>query len=150
MPSAKATPVLDPIEFFTGLTQGQGRVKVVFKSAVPLKVKSRGVPDGKGGLVIDQRVREGDKPARVRRWIIRPDGAGRFTGTLTDAAGPVTVSAGGNAARIAYTMKNGLGVEQWLVLADDRRTIRNRMTIRKWGLRVASVEERIAKARPPA
>ena len=144
MPPAKETPVLDPISYFIGHTSGRGRVKVVFKSAVPLKVESLGRP-GKDGLVVDQRVSEGDKPVRERRWIIRPTRPGQFTGSLTDATGPVTVAAWGNTARIAYTMHNGLKVEQWLVLADDKRTIENQMTICKWGIPVARVDERISK-----
>ena len=144
MPSAKDTPVLDPIAYFTGQTSGHGRIKVVFKSAVPLRVESLGRPST-GDLVVDQRISEGDKPGRERRWIIRPTRPGQFTGSLTDASGPVTASAWGNTARIAYTMRNGLDVEQWLVLADDKRTIQNQMTIRKWGIPVAWVDERISK-----
>ena len=144
MPPAKDTPVLDPIAYFTGETNGRGRVKVVFKAAVPLQVESLGTREGKG-LVVDQRISEGGKPTRQRRWIIRPGHPGQFTGSLTDAAGPVTASAWGNTMRIAYTMRNDLDVEQWLVLADDKRTIQNQMTIRKWGIPVAWVDERISK-----
>jgi len=146
LPSAKAAPVLDPVDFFTGHTGGRGSVDVIFKQAVPLKVESIGVPDGNGGLVVDQRISEGDKAVHIRRWVIRPTRPGQFTGTLTDASGPVSVSVRGNTARIAYT-RNGLDVEQRLVLSDDRRTIQNRMTIRTWGIRVAHIEERISRRR---
>ncbi len=147
MPPAKDTPVLDPIAFFSGDTSGRGTVRVALKTAVPLRVESRGVADGKGALAVDQRIREGDKAARSRRWIIRPAGPGRYTGTLTDAEGPVSVAASGNSAQISYTMHNGLDVDQRLVLADDRSTIRNHMTISKWGMRLAWVDERIGKPR---
>jgi DNA-directed RNA polymerase subunit H (RpoH/RPB5) len=145
MPPAKASPVLDPVAFFTGATRGEGQIKVVFKSAVLLEVQSRGIPDGKGGIMLNQRISEGSKQSRFRHWAIRPVGPGRFGGMLTDATGPPTVTTQGNTARISYPMHSGMIVEQRLVLADDRRTIHNRMTIRKWGLPVARIDEVIRK-----
>ena len=69
----------------------------------------------------------------------------RHTGTLTDASGPVETVAIGRAIRIRYPMKGGLTVEQWLILLPGGRAIDNRMTVHKWGMRVATLRERIEK-----
>ena len=48
---------------------------------------------------------------------MQPSGANHFTGSLTDAAGPVDVVVAGNTATIRYVMKDGnLQVEQQLTL----------------------------------
>lgn len=43
-------------------------------------------------------------------------------------------------------MKGGLAAEQFLYLQPDERTLLNRMTVRKFGLVVARVDERIFKS----
>ena len=79
---------LDPIAFFTGHTRGSASSKGL---SVPGQGARRqpGRGDGRGGLVLDQTIREGSKPPRQRRWRFRTDGHHRYRGSLTDAAGPV-------------------------------------------------------------
>ena len=42
-------------------------------------------------------------------------------------------------------MKGGLHVEQWLTALPGGRALDNRMTVHKWGVRVATLRERISK-----
>ena len=91
-------------------------------------------------------MRQAGKPERVRRWNLRPISATRLTGTLSDATSPVSGELSGNRLHLAYRMKGGLAAEQFLYLQPDERTLLNRMTVRKFGLVVARVDERIFKS----
>ena len=135
----------DPIAFFAGRTAGEGTLHTVLGDRAPIRVRSIGRPDGKGGLVLTQVIAQGAKPPRQRRWTIRPEGGGRYTGELTDARGPVRVAVSGGGAWIGYTMKNGMQVNQFVALQADGRTLANRLNVDKFGLAVARVDETIRK-----
>ena len=140
-----APPTFDPLIFFTGASRGEGTLKVLTKPSVPISVQSQGRPDGKGGITLDQTIREGSKPARQRRWVIRATSPTTMTGTITDNPGPVTGRLDGNRLLFNYTMKGGLKVEQVMTIQPGGRSLLNRMTIRKFGLPVARVDEVITK-----
>jgi hypothetical protein len=135
---------LDPIAFFTGRTFGTGTLKVMLSGSTPIAVESVGRPEP-GGLLLHQTIREGDKPPRVREWRIRRVAPGRYSGTLTEAEGPVTLTTRGPRALIRYRMKDGLAVTQQLALQADERTILNDLQVSKWGVRVARLSETIRK-----
>lgn len=135
----------DPIAFFTGRSQGEGSLHQLFSSPQQLRVESEGRPDGRGGLVLTQRIRQDGKAPRTRQWVMRRVGPNRYTGTLTEAVGPVSIMTSGPRATIRYTMKDGLQVRQQLALQGDGRTLLNHLTVTKWGVRVARVEETIRK-----
>ena len=137
--------VLDPVAFFSGRSQGKGTLHQIFSSSKQVRVDSFGRKDGDGGLVLVQRIRQQGKAARNRTWTIRPAGPNRYTGTLTEAVGPVTVTVDGSRAAIGYAMKDGLQVHQQLALQADGRTILNLLTVTKWGVRVARLEETIRR-----
>lgn len=142
-PAAAAN--LDALVFFSGRTEGEGKLKVVLKAPVPVRVESRGTPDGSGGLILEQLVHEGSKPARKNRWVLRPTSPTTFTGSLTEATGPVRGSMSGRVLKLHYVRKDGLRASHVLTLLPDGRTMTSRMTIRKLGLVVARVEEVIRK-----
>lgn len=143
---ADPSRTLYPVAFFTGRSHGEGRLDKRIGEDVDITVDSVGRPRKDGGLLLTQRIGEGDKPPRARRWLLRPTArANVYTGALTDAAGPVRVTVAGPRALIRYRMKNGLEVEQQLALQRDGRTLLNRMKIRKWGIRVATLDETIRK-----
>lgn len=137
-------PPPDPVAFFAGRSHGEGTIDPLLGSTRQVRVSSVGVKDAKGDLVLDQHIEMEGKSPRDRRWTMTPNGAGRWTGTLTDAVGPVNVTAEGRALHIRYRMAKGLSVEQWLV-ARDGRTLANRMTISKVGLTVARLDETIVR-----
>ncbi len=138
-------PALDMVAFFTGKTRGEGQLSVLLEAPKRISVDSVGRTDRKGDLILDQTVREEGKAARNRRWVMRRAGPGRFTGTLTDAVGPVSVTVAGSEADIRYKMKDGLSVAQTLQLQPGGQTIANRMAVKKFGVRVARLQETIRK-----
>jgi hypothetical protein len=140
---AQSQPVLDPLDFFTGEVRGEGTVKVMMRPATKMRSESRGTPDGKGGIILDQKVYETGKPVRISRWILHPTSKNTLGGS--NGEGPVTGKLNGNRLYLRYRMKNGLAAEQYMVLQPDRRTLRNRMTVRKWGMVVARIDETIRK-----
>jgi hypothetical protein len=144
-PPAPAGEGFDAIAFFSGRTHGEGVLKVVARDPVALRVDSVGRRTGRDALSLVQRIHEGDKPPRERTWRLRRDGPGRFGGGLSDARGTVSVVAQGRALAIAYTMHNGMTVEQRLLLRPGGRVVDNRMTIRLLGARIARIDEVIAK-----
>jgi len=113
---------------------------------VPLIVDSIGGKGDRGDFVLIDTVHEGDKPVRQRKWIMKPAGPNHFTGSLTDAIGPVDIKVDGDTAAISYMMKGGLKVEQELQLQRDGKTLGNRVTAKKLGMKFARVEGTVRKA----
>ncbi len=140
-----APPTFDPLDFFAGASRGEGTLKVIARPSVPIRVTSNGRPDGKGGITIDQTIREGAKPPRDRTWVLRPTSPTTMTGTITDNPGLVRGRLDGNRLLLDYTMKGGLKAEQVLTIQPGGRSMINRMTIRKFGIPVAHVNEVITK-----
>jgi len=141
---ADSGATLDPIAFFTGRSHGDGTLDKVLGGSARVRVDSVGLRVGET-LVLDQMIREHRKPARVRRWTMRPAGPNRYAGSLTDAVGPVRVRTAGPRAYISYTMKDGLQVEQQLALQSNRSTVLNRLSVKKFGLPLATLEETIRR-----
>jgi len=135
---------LDMLAFFSGRTHAENSIKIVLRRSVPLIVDSVGRKDGRDFILIDT-VREGDKPARTRKWVMRPVGPNRFTGTLSDAIGPVEIAVAGDGATIRYVMKGGLRIDQRLRLLDGGRNLSNHTTVKRFGLKVATIEGKIRK-----
>ena len=136
---------LDPLAFFSGRTEGRGELHVLFSGARTMHVESVGRPSGNGGLLLTQHITQQGKPPRTREWTIRPVAPGRYTGSLTDAVGPVALTVEGPRAEIRYTMKGGLMVHQQLALQPGGRTLLNQLEVARFGLRVARVQETIRK-----
>jgi len=143
--AAPAPDAIDPVAFFTGASHGEGRLREAFKRERRVSVDSVGRADKDGLLVLDQKLQiEGDPP-RIRHWRLRQVGPNRYTGTLTDATGPVEAQVIGRSIRIRYPMKGGLKVESVLVPLSGGRAFDNRTKITKWGVKVATLTERIEK-----
>src|SRR6185295_11591930 len=142
---AASSAEFDPIAFFKGHTRGEGELKKLFSSSIPITVDSVGRMQN-GTLILDQTIREGSKRPRVRRWTIRRLSHDRYTGTLTDAVGEVHATVAGPRAYIRYTMRHGLIVEQQLAQQSGGRTVLNRLVVHKFGARVATLSETIRKA----
>ena len=95
-------------------------------------------------MLLKQIIHEPDKPPRTRYWRMRQEGPHRFAGTLTDAAGPVSVDVTGERVRIQYTGQNHLNFDQLLTAAGPRE-VRNTMRVRRFGIIVAHFDEIIRK-----
>jgi Protein of unknown function (DUF3833) len=143
--AAAAPPAkLDMIDFFTGRTHGENTLNQPFVGPTPLIVDSVGRKDGNEFVMIDT-VREGKKPVRTRKWVMRESGPNHYKGTLTDATGPVDIAVGGNGAVIRYTMKGGLKIEQVLELQPSGRALKSTVIARKFGMRFATATGTIRK-----
>lgn len=145
---AAPSPPFEPAAFFAGASHGEARLKILFRAPQRVTVDSLGRVGADGVLLLDQRIRQGDAPVRERRWRIRPDGPGRYVGSLTDAEGPVTGEVEGNRLHLHFRTHGGLDMEQWLFLEPGGQVAHNRMVVRKLGLTVAVLDEVIRRAPP--
>ena len=142
---AAAAPSIHPLKFFEGRTESLGTVKTFMKKAYRIRSIGRGRIEPDGSLSLVQRVDEDGKPPRERRWRIRQVSSGRFTGTMSDASGPVTIEEVGGRFRFRFKMKGDLAVEQWVAPLADGKAARNRMTVRKFGMVVGTGDGMIRK-----
>ena len=141
---ATAAP-FDPVALFEGRTRGTGVLRVVLKAPQAVRVESVGSIAEDGTLVLRQQIDvEREKP-RQRVWRLKRTGPMSYSGTLSDARGPVTVTAERGTIRIRYRSTDGLSVQQWLTPAADGAAIDNRMAFSKLGVTVARLTERIEK-----
>jgi hypothetical protein len=143
--SAAPPAKLDMLAFFNGRTHAENVMKIALKRPAKLIVDSLGGRNKEGEFVLIDTVREEGKPVRERRWVMHPVGPDRFTGSLSDAVGPVSVAINGRTATIRYTMKGGLKVDQRLELQGDGKTLSNQVVVKKFGLRFAHVDGTVRK-----
>lgn len=142
---AGAQSIDDPLRFFEGRTESVSTVKVLAGKPYRSRSLGRGQIRGDGTLELVQRVQEEGKPARVRRWLIRRAGPGRFSGTMSEATGPVIIEEVGGRYRFRFKMKGSVSVEQWLVPAAGGKSATNKITIRKLGVKVGSSQGIVRK-----
>ena len=143
-----AAPVFDPVSFFAGPTRGTGSLKVILHRRQRMLVIGSGVAGPAGSIVLDQEVRRGHEAPTHRMWRLQAVGGGRYTGTLTDAVGPVIAKVDGNRLHLRFAMKDGLRAQQWLYVQAGGQVARNRMVVTKLGFPVASLDETIVR-KPP-
>jgi hypothetical protein len=134
----------DPVQFFSGHTRGEAALSVIMGSKHRISIDSRGVPDGRAGLLLDQTISEEGKPQRTRRWVLRPAGPNRWSGTLTDAKGPVLVRRTPSDVVISYRMRNGASVEQHLQMPPGG-VVENHLAVSRFGIKLATLDEQIRK-----
>ena len=143
--AVRSERVRDPLRFFEGSTIAVSTVKVAMKKAYRTRSVGRGLIRRDGSLYLTQRIEEEGRPPHDRRWDIRQIGPGRYTGTMTEANGPVRIEEVGGRFRFQFKMKGGLSAEQWLTPLPDGRAARTKLTVRKYGLTVARSEGLIRK-----
>ena len=143
--AAPEAPKLDLTQFFSGRSHAENVMKIAFHGPTRLIVDSVGGKGDRGDFVLIDTVHEGDKPVRTRKWVMQPAGPDHFTGSLSDAVGPVDIVVSGDDATIRYTMKGGLNVVQQMELQADGRTLSNHVEARKFGLKFARVDGTIRK-----
>jgi hypothetical protein len=143
--AAAVTPSFDAIRFFQGKTRGDGSFKSVLHAREDVHVDGSGKVEPDGTLILDQQVRRGAKPAEQRQWRLRETSPGHYSGTLSDARGPVEGDAVGNKLHLRFTSKSGYRVEQWLVLGTGGQQARNHLVARRFGIVVATLDETIIK-----
>jgi hypothetical protein len=143
--TAAPAPQLDMTAFFSGKTHADNVIKIALHAPHKLIVDSIGGRNKEGEFVLIDNVQEEGKTARKRTWVMHPTGANHFSGSLSDAVGPVDVAVSGETALIRYTMRDGhLKVEQQLTLQRDG-SLANHVVARKFGIKFAQVDGTIHK-----
>lgn len=137
---AASEPLADPLRFFEGRTEGDGTTKVLFKKSYRTRSVGHGRIERDGSLVLVQRVQDDGKPVYERRWHMRETSPGHFTGTMSEAVGPVTVEREGNRFRFRFKMKGNLSVEQWLAPLPGNRAASSSTRVKRFGITVATSE----------
>lgn len=135
----------EPLSFFVGKTKGVGKMKIAFGPTREVLVHGSGTLLADGSIVLRQDVERENKKPEHREWRIRSTGSGTYTGTLSDAGGPITGETFNGRLHLTYRSKSGYAVEQWMTLAADGRSANNHLTARKMGVVVASLDETITK-----
>src|SRR6185503_20913491 len=128
-----------------GVTESVGILKIVMHRAVHTMSIGRGEIRPDGSLSLVQRVEDEGRAPYVRRWLIKQVAPRRFVGTMSEATGPVTIDEVGDRFRFRLTMKGGLSVEQWLTPLPGGRSATSDMTVRKFGIAVASSQGTVRK-----
>jgi hypothetical protein len=131
--------------FFQGRTESRGEIRQIFSRPHAVVSHGNGRIERDGTLVLNQIVNETGAEPKQRVWRLREDRTGHCTGTVTDGIGLVEGNLTGNQLRLRFRLKGGLSVEQRLSFDADGRSASNRITIRKLGFSVASLDERIRK-----
>jgi hypothetical protein len=147
--TASADPAprtFDMVGFFTGKTHADNVIKAGMGHPHKLIVDSIGGHNKEGEFILIDQVREEGKPDRKRTWAMKEVGPNHFSGTLSDAIGPVDVVVNGSGATIRYTMRDGgVKIVQQVQLQADGRTLSNHVDARKFGLKFGNVDGTIRK-----
>lgn len=142
---AATAELSDPLRFFAGRTETQGMVKVLFKK--PYRSRSVGVGriEADGSLSLVQRVQDDGKAPHERRWRVREVDPGHYTGTMSEAIGPVDIQKVGDRYRFRFKLKGNLNAEQWLTPMPGSTGAYTITKIRRFGMTVATTEGTVRK-----
>lgn len=142
----KDEPVFRPEKFFAGHTRGEGSLVTLTGSRRPLRVEGHGFAEPDGSFRLEQRVTFANGKTETRTWRLLERAPGRYTATLSDAAGEVTAEATGNLFHLRYLLRQPwVYVEQQLYLQPDGRTVLNQATVTVIGIPWARLAEEIRK-----
>ena len=142
---AMAAKLGDPLRFWEGRTESTGIMKLIMKKPYKSRSIGRGKIRDDGSLDLVQRVEDEGKPAKERRWHIRQAGPGKFTGTMSEAVGPVTIEEVGGRYRFRFKMDGGVSVEQWITPSADGKSGTNKVVIKKYGMTVGRSDGSVRK-----
>ena len=142
---AVAQPTADPFNFFEGVTDTVGTLKIVMHSPVRTHCISRGELRPDGSLSLLQRVEDEGSQPYSRSWLVRQVAPGHFVGTMSQASGPVTIDEVGDRYHFRFRMSGGLSVEEWLTPMAGGKSATSSITVHKFGFPVASSEGVVRK-----
>ena len=127
-----------PLQFFSGKTEMTSTVKVIMNKPFKSRAVGLGHILGDGSLALAQQVFDDGEAAKQRNWKIRQVAPGHYSGSMTEAVGPVVVDEIDGRYRFKFKMKGNLAIEQWLTPQPGGASARSTMTVRKFGMKVAS------------
>ena len=143
---AAGETVASPLRFFEGATESVGILKIVMQHPTSTRSDGIGSIAADGSLRLVQRVQDEGKAPHLRRWNIRQVGPGRFTGTMSEATTPLSIDQVGDRYRFRFSMRGALSVEEWLTPLAGGRSATNELTVRKFGIVVATFRGVVRKA----
>jgi hypothetical protein len=144
-PSPATAGTDDPLRFFEGRTESTSLVKIVTKKPFHSRAVGQGQIAPDGTLTLIQRVEDQGQLPKERRWKMRKTGPGTYSGTMSEARGPVAVNEVDGKFRFRFRMEGSVAVEQWLIPAADGKSAASKVTIRKYGLVVGHSDGVIKK-----
>jgi hypothetical protein len=142
---AAEKPVLELDRYFTGTVDGWGMVQDR-SGRVLRRFYVRIDCTWAGNLgTLDESFEWSDGKQEKRIWKVVKQGGGRYTGTAGDVVGEAAGVAAGNALQWRYVLRlppdqGGweVDIDDWMYLVDER-TMLNRSTINKFGIRFAEI-----------
>lgn len=143
-PSHAVADAFVPEQVFAGRSEGKGELQLLLGETRPFKVASIGTIQRDGRLSLTQEVKFAGKAVLSRSWLMWRTSPGRYSATLTEAAGPVVARVDGSRLTLRYPLNRwGLVMHQTLDLTSDRKTLVNSGSIRFLGMRVGKLRETI-------
>lgn len=139
---------LTPETAFSGRTDGNGSLRILFGRTRTYHVESQGTTASDGRFRLDQAVTFEGEPVRNRTWLISESTPLHYAGTLSEAAGPVSGEPSARRLVLRYRLKGPLVMHQTLVLMADGRTIDNAGRITVLGIPVGRLHETITRTGP--
>ena len=136
--SALAVPLTNPLSFFEGKTEFVGTMKMVMKKPMRVRSVGRGKISSDGALTLVQQVFDEGQAPRERVWKIRQVGPNKYAGSMSEAKGPVTIEQVEGRYRFRFKLPGNMSVEQWLIPNADGRSGVSKLTVKKYGMKVAS------------
>lgn len=127
---------------FGGISEGTGTLKLLFGAKRPYRVENYGHRLADGTFRLDQTVVFEGKAPKRRHWILSTVQPARYTGTLSDAAGPVTGHTEGRRLLLKYRLAGPLVMHQSLEIMPDG-TIDNVGKITVLGIPIGHLQETI-------
>ena len=146
--STDSGPAFDPVEFFSGDTQGEG--VLAFASGgldARFTVKSHGHREEDGRFILRQTISWFDGREQERAFILTPDGKGGLEGYFEEDRGRVTLTSEGSVGHLRHGLPDTpmARMEQFLYLQPDGRTLINEGTVRVLGIPFRRLHEIIVK-----
>jgi Protein of unknown function (DUF3833) len=137
-------PLLDLAQYFSGPVDGWGMFQDRSGQVVKrFYVRLNGTWTGNTGT-LDEEFTFSDGTRETRVWKIVKDG-NRYTGTAGDVVGTAQGEAAGNALRWNYVLALpvdgrtwNMDMDDWMFLVDEK-TVLNRTTMSKFGVKVGEV-----------
>ncbi len=139
-------PAMLPEKFFLGRTAGNGVLETRGgRPSLRFRVEGQGdaLPDG--SFRLRQTVHWSDGRTESREWLLRAQAGGRYTGTLTGAAGPVTGEVAGPVFRLRYRLSGPAVMHQHLWLQPGGTHVLNSASVTALGAPVARLTEIIER-----
>ena len=137
---ALAARLMEPLRFFEGRTESVATLKTAMSKPRRVTSLGHGTVGSDGSLTLIQDVQGEGKGPHQRVWRIRRVAVDKYTGTMSEAAGPVTISQVGDRYRFRFKLRSGLSAEEWLSPSSDGRSATSTLTVRSFGIVVARSE----------